>query len=46
MRLLATVKPRTLAGRTMRRMAAEEITDLRPVDAKLKAIKKSSMPPW
>ena len=39
-RLLATVKPRTLTGKTMRRMAAEEITDLVAVDAKLKAIKK------
>jgi hypothetical protein len=39
-RLLATVKPRTLTGKTMRRMAVEEITDLVVVDAKLKAIKK------
>ena len=39
-RLLATVKPRTLVGKTMRRMAAEEIADLVAVDAKLKAIKK------
>ena len=39
-RLLATVRPRTLVGRTMRRMAAAEITDLVAVDAKLKAIKK------
>jgi transposase len=39
-RLLATVRPRTLVGKTMRRMAAEEITDLVAVDAKLKAIKK------
>jgi transposase len=38
-RLLATVRPRTLVGKTMRRMAAEEITDLVTVDAKLKAIK-------
>jgi hypothetical protein len=38
-RLLATVKPRTLVGKTMRRMAAEEIADLVAVDAKLKAIK-------
>jgi transposase len=34
-RLLATVRPRTLVGKTMRRMAAEEITDLVAVDAKL-----------
>jgi transposase len=39
-RLLATVRPRTLVGKTMRRMAAEEITDLVAVDAKLKTIKK------
>jgi transposase len=39
-RLLATVKPRTLVGKTIRRMAAEEIADLVTVDAKLKAIKK------
>ena len=39
-RLLATVRPRTLVGKTIRRMAAEEITDLVAVDAKLKAIKK------
>jgi transposase len=39
-RLLATVKPRTLTGKTIRRMAVEEITDLVSVDAKLKAMKK------
>src|SRR4051794_2625351 len=39
-RLLATVRPRSLVGKTMRRMAAEEITDLVAVDAKLKALKK------
>ena len=38
--MLATVKPRTLVGMTIRRMAAEEIADLVAVDAKLKAIKK------
>ena len=38
-RLLATVRPRTLVGKTIRRMAAEEIADLVSVDAKLKAIK-------
>jgi transposase len=38
-RILASVRPRTLVGKTMRRMAAEEITDLVAVDAKLKAIK-------
>jgi hypothetical protein len=37
-RLLATVQPRSLVGKTMRRMAAEEISDLVAVDAKLKAI--------
>ncbi|MGH9263043.1 MAG: transposase, partial [Acidimicrobiales bacterium] len=39
-RLLASVRPRTLVGKTMRRMAVEEIGDLVAVDAKLKAIKK------
>src|SRR3954470_23154196 len=39
-RLLATVRPRTRTGKTMRRMAAEEIADLVAVDGKLKAIKK------
>src|SRR3954453_3526426 len=39
-RLLATVRPRTLTGKTIRRMAAEEVADLVAVDAKLKAIKK------
>jgi len=37
-RLLATVQPRSLVGKRMRRMAAEEISDLVAVDAKLKAI--------
>jgi transposase len=39
-RLLATVRPRTLVGKTMRRMAVEELADLVAVDTKLKAIKK------
>ncbi len=39
-RLLATVKPRSLVGKTMRRMAAEKIADLVAVDAKLKTINK------
>lgn len=38
-RLLATAKPRSLVGKTMRRMAAEEIADLVAVDAKPKTIK-------
>jgi transposase len=37
--ILATVRPRDLAGKTRRRMAAEEITDLVRVDAQIKAIK-------
>jgi transposase len=37
--LLATVRPRDLAGKTRRRMAAEEIADLERLDAKLKAMK-------
>jgi len=35
-RLLATVKPRSLAGKTTRRMAVEEIADVVATDAKLK----------
>ena len=35
-RLLAAVRPRSLVGKTLRRMAAEEITDLVAVDTKLK----------
>ena len=37
--MLATVRPRDLAGKTRRRMAAEELADLVAVDAKLKKIK-------
>ncbi len=37
--ILASVRPRDLAGKTRRRMAAEELTDLVAVDAKLKKIK-------
>jgi transposase len=37
--MLATVRPRDIAGKTRRRMAAEEIADLVTLDAKLKKIK-------
>jgi transposase len=37
--MLATVRPRDIAGKTQRRMAAEELADLVVVDAKLKKIK-------
>jgi transposase len=37
--LLATARPRDLAGRTHRRMAAEELADIERLDAKLKAMK-------
>ena len=37
--LLARVRPRDLAGKTCRRMAAEELHDLTRLDAKLKAMK-------
>jgi transposase len=37
--MLATVRPRDIAGKTRRRMAAEELTDLVAVNAKLKRIK-------
>jgi hypothetical protein len=39
-RLLATVKPRSLVGKTTRRMAVEEVADLVATDAKLKALTK------
>jgi transposase len=38
-RILATVRPRDIAGKTRRRMAAEQLADLVVVDAKLKKIK-------
>ena len=38
--LLATVKPRSLVGRTTRRMAVEELADLVATDAKLKTLTK------
>ena len=37
--MLATVRPRDIAGKTRRRMASEEIADLVAVDVKLKKIK-------
>jgi transposase len=37
--MLATVRPRDIAGKTRRRMAAKELADLVVVDAKLKKIK-------
>jgi hypothetical protein len=37
--LLATVRPRDLAGKACRRMAAEELEDLHRLDAKLKSLK-------
>jgi transposase len=37
--ILATVRPRDMAGKTCRRMAAEEIADLVRVDSQIKAIK-------
>ena len=39
-RLLATAKPRSLLGKTTRRMAAEEIVDLVATDARLKTLTK------
>jgi transposase len=39
-RLLAGVKPRSLVGKTTRRMAAEEIADLVATDARLKTLTK------
>ena len=37
--MIATVRPRDIAGRTRRRMAADEIADLVSLDARLKKIK-------
>jgi len=37
--MLATIRPRDIAGKTRRRMAAEEIADLVTLDTKLKKIK-------
>src|SRR3954447_16173687 len=37
-RLLATVKPRSLVGKTTRRMAVEEVADLVATDARLKTL--------
>jgi transposase len=37
--MLATVRPRDIAGKTRRRMAADQLADLVAVDAKLKKIK-------
>jgi transposase len=37
--LLATVRPRDLAGQTRRRMAAEELADIERLDARLKLMK-------
>jgi hypothetical protein len=39
-KLLAGVRPRTLVGKTTRRMAAEELADLVRVDSKLKALNR------
>ena len=39
-RLLAAVRPRSLVGKTTRRMAAEEMADLVATDARLKALTK------
>jgi transposase len=38
-KLLASARPRDLAGRTRHRMAAEELADIERLDAKLKAMK-------
>jgi transposase len=38
-KLLATVRPQDLAGKTRRRMAAEELADIEGLDARLKAMK-------
>ena len=39
-KLLAGVRPRTLVGKTTRRMAAEELADLVRVDTKLKSMQR------
>jgi hypothetical protein len=42
--MLATVRPRDIAGKARRRMAAEELADLVAVDKKLKKIKAELRP--
>jgi transposase len=39
-KMLSSVRPRNIAGKTRRRMAVEELADLVAVDAKLKAMNK------
>ena len=39
-RLLVTVRPRSLVGKTTRRLAAEELADLVTTDAKLKSLER------
>ena len=43
--LIATIKPRDLAGKTRRRLAVELIGELGAIDRKIKALEKSS-PSW
>ena len=43
--MLASVRPRDLAGKTRRRIAAEELAELVAVDAKIKAMTKPSSKP-
>jgi len=42
--MLATVRPRDLAGKTRRRIAAEELAELAAVDAKIRRPQPSSRP--
>ena len=40
--MLARVRPRDLAGKTRRRLAAEQLAELVAVDAKIKALTRNS----
>ena len=39
-RILSSVRPRDLAGKTRKRLALEQLTELIAVDAKIKALSK------
>ena len=44
--MLATVRPRDMAGKTRRRLAAELIAELEAIDRKIKACKKGTHASW
>jgi hypothetical protein len=44
--ILATVRPRDVAGKTRRRLAADQVADLVTVEKEIKAMVLSPAPPW